>query len=352
MVKRMALEIGLLATLFLLIYSSVYVNVCYGATVLDLKEMLGVANENSDKTEENKYEVIVENDEGSSNNSSTSGNTSSIEHLSSKMVSLEVELDQLIEQNSPTISIVSKANEVYDTYIQKEKAEKQQNQSLYSSVNSSSITDSGYSQASVKDSDFSIGSIGGSTPSIVDGPKYIVTPWGYFKNSDGSLSEKNLGIDFGASEGSNILSQWNGIITNVEKDDVTGSKKVTIYHGNGLYTQYSHVNTLDHIVAGYEVSQKECIGTCVNTEYAEPYKENHIFFQVSLDGEYINPLLIYGDNGKTLYEYWYKTHSEVNVVEDDEEYFLEESLDDILNPENYVKGNAEEVIYPDFNMNE
>ena len=351
MIKRYHIGIGLFTILFLLLFSSVNVKTVYGATVSELREFIGVADEKKEDTDENNYEVIIENEGDSSKNSESSSGTSSIDHLELKLVGLQVDLDQCIKENASSIDIVSIADQFYATYIDKEEAKKSQYYSnVYDSINNSSLTDSNYSESSIKDSDFSIGSIGSSTPSIVDGPKYIVTPWGYILNSDGSTSEKNLGVDFGASEGANILAQWNGVVTNVEKDSITGGSTVTIYHGNGLYTKYSHIKALNNITVGYEVYQKECIGTCMDTTYAEPYKDNHVFFQVSLDGEYINPLIVYGDNGKTLYEYWYKTHSEVNVVEEGEEYFIEESIEDILNPENYIHGSADEVIYPDFNM--
>lgn len=200
---------------------------------------------------------------------------------------------------------------------------------------------------SVNSDTFDIGYIGDKAPCIVDGQFKLVTPWGFTKKaSESNYGNKFLGIELYAKENSAIVSQWNGVVVEIGNDDSNKAQYIKIYHGNGIYTVYRHINAANDIAIGDKVGQSQTIGYAVNTTNSEPEKLNHVMYQLEIDDEYINPLLIYGSSGKYIYEQWLTTTSYDNVVEYGEKYYNDIEVNtDIDNTDN-----PPEVLYPDFNI--
>ena len=191
--------------------------------------------------------------------------------------------------------------------------------------------------------DYDIGPIGDAAISVVEGYTVIETPYGFTKPSNQKeyTESKLLGMDLAAEPGERILSQWNGVITQITQDNNSKYSTVTVYHGNSTYTIYNHVVPAEGVAAGQTVRAGSYLANAASTVEIEPEKANHIFYQIKLNGEYINPILIYGSYGKTLYESWLTSHSCDNVVEDGEKYYNdlsesednqnEDKSDDIIN---------------------
>lgn len=347
---------GLISTLSLLLIATLFVIPCHASTVDDLRDSIGMTKEKQEEQDENKYEVIIEKKNSTDESGNAGTTTSTSEQYNQNLIRLESRLEQYINENASANTMVATVNNIIT--IKKEldantKDKAYQNMGIGQSVTEqeSSITSqfSKIESSTITSEEYSIGDIGDTSVSITEDYRILVTPWG-FTLKDDKVSEKFMGVDFGTRIDDKIKSQWNGIVTDIVDDGVTGGKKITIFHGNGLYTQYSHVKPLDNVSSGYEVYQGEPIGTAIDTTSAEPNKRCHIFYQVILDNNYINPLLVYGNSGKNLYDNWYKSTSDINVIEEGEEYFIEESFEDITNPENYKQGNADEVLYPNFNI--
>lgn len=178
--------------------------------------------------------------------------------------------------------------------------------------------------ASIQTLDYNIGYIGQYAVSPVKKYFKIVEPYGFNKAIyQSEYQSKLLGIKLRAQVGDNIVSQWNGVVVSIERDLSNKMYKIKIYHGNSLYTEYSHVNPKEGLNIGAIVYQGELIGTAMDTSDYEPYLDNHIFYQIKIDGTYINPLLIYGTQGKQAYEAWMRSTDTVNLVEEGEVYYLD-----------------------------
>lgn len=194
---------------------------------------------------------------------------------------------------------------------------------------------------------FNIGAIGNYAICPVKNYFMLVTPYGYTKYPDEETytHSKLLGIDLYAKEGDDIVSQWNGVIISIKNDETNIGKSIQIYHGNSTYTIYNHVEPINDIKVGKSVKQGQLIATVVDTEIYETEKDNHMFYQITLNGKYINPLLIYGTRAKSIYERWLTTYPLDNVVEAGEKYYNDNNMD-------YSPGigmDVPEVLYPDFN---
>lgn len=172
---------------------------------------------------------------------------------------------------------------------------------------------------------YDIGTIGDLSISPTGRNLTLITPFGYKLNKDKTYEKKNTTIDLAVESGNDIHSQLNGKIAIIENDSIDGASTVTIYHGEKLYTVYSHIKT-DDIYVGKPVSQGDIIGKSVSTTEYEKDKSNHIGYQIILDDKYINPILIFGNRGKGMYEDWLIRSADLYSVEENEEYFYKESM--------------------------
>lgn len=174
-------------------------------------------------------------------------------------------------------------------------------------------------------SDYNIGDIGTNAIYPVEDMK-IVTPYGYKVNSDGTLSKKHEAIDIRANANNDIYCQWNGEVVSIEDDkDIQGLKEITVYHGNSIFTIYSHVIP-KNVVVGSLVKQGSVIATAGVTTNYNPSKENYITYKIIVDNRYINPILIYAKDSEKLYNDWYDTAYEKYVLDAGEFPYYQSSL--------------------------
>ena len=215
----------------------------------------------------------------------------------------------------------------------------------YDSVIASSMTAA--EAAAIDSEDYNIGYIGEMAHSVVENYFQLVTPWGFNKHaSEEKYGSKLLGMELYARPGDYIVSQWNGVVVDTGYDDSNIFQYIKIYHGNSTYTTYSHVYAIEGIKIGAKIKQGQRIAVAADTSAYED-KENHILYQVEIDGSYINPLLIYGSSGKKIYEAWYTSHAYDNVVEAGEKYFNDIEKEEVVESN---KNDPPEVLYPDFNI--
>ena len=199
--------------------------------------------------------------------------------------------------------------------------------------------------AKINSLDYDIGGIGDHACSVVRNYLTLETPWGFNKKASEMTftQSKLLGIDLYAQPDDDIVAQWNGVVVNIFNDSTNNLQCIKIYHGNSTYTLYSHVYPLSDIYVGTAVRQGQVIAKAANTSKFEPDKANHIFYQIKLNGDFVNPLLIYGNRGKTIYEKWLTSHAVDNIVESGEKYYND------IEYTNKKEYNVPEVVFPDFN---
>ena len=96
----------------------------------------------------------------------------------------------------------------------------------------------------------------------------------------------NTGIMYKSEISFDVVAVYEGIVTNIKKDDVFGTI-VEIKHDNNLVSRYSsliseNINMGDHVQAG------EVIGTSGKNKITTK-SENVLLFELIHNGEYVNP---------------------------------------------------------------
>lgn len=104
-------------------------------------------------------------------------------------------------------------------------------------------------------------------------------------------------VDFFASEGTNVLAVYDGTIESVNTEFLTGTT-VVIDHGNGLKTVYNSLLDGENVTVGQRVKTGDVIGE-VSASNRQEYSEGaHLHFQVTENGEVIDPVKYLNFNEK------------------------------------------------------
>lgn len=113
---------------------------------------------------------------------------------------------------------------------------------------------------------------------------YITSGYGYRTDPFTGLRSNHPGIDFAASEGSDVLTVASGIVTYAGDRSGYG-ELVEINHGNGYVTRYGHNSQLlvkvgDRVVKGQQIALMGSTGRSTGP---------HVHFEVLLNGNTVNP---------------------------------------------------------------
>lgn len=377
---------GLLGVLLLSFVTTNCINLSFASTSNELREYLGlqpnkyISTDEPDviydnTTVEKTIESLSEEDLRSDYIYEIGSNIVSTEEQEKLVDQLEARVNTRIKNNSTAYLIIESIDELISARNELEDLKESQSslnngyatdynikidanlnkpnisEVLSEESNSQDIVNNNYveydSRRDIKSLDYNIGGIGQYATSVVDNYFILVTPWGFTKHAleEHYNSSKLLGMNLYAKEGDAILSQWNGVVVDISNDSTNSLKKIKIYHGNSTYTEYSHVVPNDGIKVGTAVYQGQTIAKAGNTVQFDDNLDNHIFYQIKLNGSYINPILIYGTQGKYLYEKWLTTYPYDNVIEAGEKYY--NTSDEI--PETEEESLIKEIMYPDFN---
>lgn len=118
----------------------------------------------------------------------------------------------------------------------------------------------------------------------------------------------HYGLDFSASENTYIYAQWNGIVSRIYSSE-SGGNTIEISHGKDLKTVYMHLNE-SKVSVGDTVKQYQLIGLSGNTGMSTG---PHLHFGVYLDGEYINPIYLYGTKGLQAFKTYISSNPAKNL---------------------------------------
>ena len=104
------------------------------------------------------------------------------------------------------------------------------------------------------------------------------------------------GVSYTKEDGEtfDVIAALSGKIIDISESNVYGTT-VTIDHGNNVLTEYIGLSEVT-VELNQEVSQGQVIGCSGEAEY-DSVLSSHVHFRISKDGEYLNPLNVYG---KTL----------------------------------------------------
>lgn len=96
------------------------------------------------------------------------------------------------------------------------------------------------------------------------------------------------GIDIKAEKTSIVVSSETGVIESIKNDPRYGLT-VTITHKDGFKTIYSNLLSTEFISEGENVERGQTIATVGESSSFEIADEAHLHFEMTKDGEYVNP---------------------------------------------------------------
>lgn len=344
---------GLVIALLITVMTASYIEIGFGLTVDDFKAYIGYTVQQANDT----VVVDVGNDAVNSKEDENTGReASTVEQLNSNLQEYEKMIEQKMLKDGNTKHIILVINEAIQVKSKLELAKELEKAEKAGEINSELINELVQNINSLENIDltqFDTGDIAGRFYDIGYFGKYyekpventlrLITPYGYRKLDNGKYENKHLGIDLVAYEGNTITSMFNGVIARIEEDSSGDYNTITVYHGNGMYTLYHHVIADENLAKGKKLKVGNVIGTAGNTEKHEPNKENHILFQVIIDGTYVNPLYVFGETGEKMYKDWMAKSTDIYAVDVDEEHFHTVGME----KENINKDLEPNIIYED-----
>lgn len=98
----------------------------------------------------------------------------------------------------------------------------------------------------------------------------------------------HMGIDFCAEKGTEVMASYGGTIESITTSYLQGTT-VIIDHGNGLKSVYNSIDALESLSQGQTVTKGQVIGT-VSDNNRQEYKDGpHLHFEVTLNGQKVDP---------------------------------------------------------------
>lgn len=97
------------------------------------------------------------------------------------------------------------------------------------------------------------------------------------------------GVDIKADKASEVIAVCDGKVSAIKNDPRYGLT-IIIEHKDGYKTVYANLLSSEYVVEGEEVTQGQAIGTIGNSANFEISDDYHLHFEVTKDGEYVDPL--------------------------------------------------------------
>ncbi len=98
------------------------------------------------------------------------------------------------------------------------------------------------------------------------------------------------GVDIKADKTTVVKVAADGTVKSIKNDPRYGLT-VVVEHTNGFSTVYSNLLTAEFVVEGENIKQGQTVGTIGNTASFEISDEAHLHFEITKDGEYLDPEL-------------------------------------------------------------
>lgn len=98
------------------------------------------------------------------------------------------------------------------------------------------------------------------------------------------------GIDIKANKTTVVKAAADGTVKSIKNDPRYGLT-VVVEHTNGFTTVYSNLLTAEFVVEGENIKQGQTVGTVGNTASFEISDEAHLHFEITKEGEYLDPEL-------------------------------------------------------------
>lgn len=96
-------------------------------------------------------------------------------------------------------------------------------------------------------------------------------------------------IDYTSSDNASVFASADGTVKEAGFDDLNGGY-IVISHDEGYETVYRSLKEMPSLKAGTAVKQGQKLGEMSETQGTEGEKGTHLHFEMTKNGEYVNPL--------------------------------------------------------------
>ena len=112
---------------------------------------------------------------------------------------------------------------------------------------------------------------------------------GFYYNKTLDVYYEHEGVDFAASEGTQVFAVDDGVVESIYKDDLLLGTEIVVAHADGVKSVYRFVTEADGLKVGAEVKKGAVIAT-VAAATGNEYKDGaHLHFEVLKDGVSVDP---------------------------------------------------------------
>ena len=98
--------------------------------------------------------------------------------------------------------------------------------------------------------------------------------------------QSHQGVDYTIPEGSRVFATADGVVKDIAQRNSTSGQTVTIDHGNGYETSYSHLSKI-HVRKGERVRRGDIIALSGDTGLS---LSPHLHYEVRIDGMRVDPI--------------------------------------------------------------
>lgn len=117
----------------------------------------------------------------------------------------------------------------------------------------------------------------------------LMNDHGFYYNKTLDIYYEHTGVDFAASEGTQVFAVDDGVVESIYKDDLLLGTEIVLVHADGVKSVYRFVTEVEDLQVGAEVKKGDCIAT-VAAATGNEYKEGaHLHFEILKDGKSIDP---------------------------------------------------------------
>lgn len=111
---------------------------------------------------------------------------------------------------------------------------------------------------------------------------------GLLYNKDMDDWRSHDGIDIASDIGTDVKAVYDGKVTSIE--DTSLGKTVKIEHINGYTSIYSNLDDSISLKPDRNIKSGDIVGKVGKTSVCEQFMDSHLHFELTKDGEYVNPL--------------------------------------------------------------
>ena len=108
---------------------------------------------------------------------------------------------------------------------------------------------------------------------------------------------QSSGVSYSKGEQFDVISILDGVVDSIKEDEIIGNS-ITIKHDNGIVSVYQSISDIN-VKKGDKVTQGTVIAKSSTSNISKDL-ENHLYFEIIINGINVNPEKYYGKNPSEL----------------------------------------------------